>query len=173
MIRVDLKKCTGCQRCETACSFVHTGRINNHFARMKVLNLYESGLDSPVVCVQCKERYCLKCPEDALSLGRQGQVVVSPTLCTSCGVCEKACPIGAIEVFNKIVYVCDLCGGDPECIKVCTEGAISFELDAVEQISLKDIKQETANMNPSQKRHFFLQRTTTRHKKGRERAQHA
>lgn len=169
MIRIDLNKCTGCHRCETACSFAHTGRVNNHLARIKVLNLYESGLDSPVVCVQCKERYCLRCPEDALSLGRQGQVVVSPTLCTSCGVCEKACPIGAIEVFNKIVYVCDLCGGKPKCVEACTEGAISFEPDTTEQVSLEDIKTATTKMNPSQKRHFFTQRIATRDKRGSER----
>lgn len=170
MIRVDPGKCTGCQRCETACSFAHTGRINNHLARIKVLNLYESGLDSPVVCVQCKERYCLNCPEDALRLGKQGQVVVSPTLCTSCGVCEKACPIGTIEVFNKIVYVCDLCGGEPKCVEACTEGAIAFDPDIVELISLEDIKKETVEMNPSQKRHFFIQRIASKIRKRIEKA---
>lgn len=170
MIRVELSKCTGCQRCETACSFVHTGRINNFLARIKVLNLYESGLDSPLVCVQCKERYCMSCPEDALSLGKQGQVIVSPTLCTSCGVCEKACPIGAIEIFNKIVYVCDLCWGKPKCIEACTEEAITFEPDTIEQIFLADIKKVTAKMNPSQKRHFYIKRIGLKAKKRRDQA---
>lgn len=168
MIRVDLSKCTGCQRCETACSFFHTGRINNHLARIKVLNLYESGLDSPVVCVQCQERYCMKCPEDALSLGKQGQVFVSPTLCTSCGVCEKACPIGALEIFNKIVYVCDLCGGKPRCVEACTEGAITFILEKVEHISLADVIKETAKMNPSQKRHFYVKKIGSAARKRRD-----
>lgn len=170
MIRVDLSKCTGCQRCETACSFFHTGRINNHLARIKVLNLYESRLDSPVVCVQCQERYCMKCPEDALSLGKQGQVFVSPTLCTSCGVCEKACPIGALEIFNKIMYVCDLCGGKPQCVEACTEEAITFEPDNIEQISLEDIKKETTKMNPSQKRHFYIKKIGTTAGKRRDQA---
>lgn len=168
MIRIDPSKCTGCQRCETACSFFHTGRINNHLARIKVLNLYESGLDSPVVCVQCKERYCLICPDDALRLGKRGQVIVSPTLCSSCGICEKACPIGALEIFKKIVYVCDLCGGKPKCVEACTEGAIIFAPDISDRFSLEDIKKETARMNPSQKRHFYVKKvgSKAREKRG-------
>jgi carbon-monoxide dehydrogenase iron sulfur subunit len=99
------------------------------------------------------------CPEDAMSLGKQGQVIVSPTLCTSCGVCEKACPIGALEIFKKIVYVCDLCGEKPKCVEACTEGAILYEPEKIEQISLKDLKKETAKMNPCEKRHFYIQKT--------------
>lgn len=112
----------------------------------------------------------MSCPEDALSLGKQGQVIVSPTLCTSCGVCEKACPIGAIEIFNKIVYVCDLCGGKPKCIEACTEEAITFEPDTIEQISLADIKKVTAKMNPSQKRHFYIKMIGLKAKKRRDQA---
>jgi Fe-S-cluster-containing hydrogenase component 2 len=73
-------------------------------------------------------------------------------------VCEKACPIGALEIFNKIVYVCDLCGGKPKCIEACTEGAITFVTEEVEHISLADAKKETAKMNPSQKRHFYIKK---------------
>jgi len=170
VILVDISKCTGCRRCETTCSFFHTGRINTHLARIKVLNLYETGTDSPVVCVQCKERYCVKCPENALRVGNKGQVIVSPTLCTSCGVCEKACPVGAIEIFNKIVYVCDLCGGKPKCVEACTEGAITFEPENIEHISLKDIKKETAKMNPSQKRHFYVKKIGSIARKRRDEA---
>jgi ferredoxin len=112
----------------------------------------------------------MSCPEDALSLGKQGQVIVSPTLCTSCGVCEKACPIGAIEIFNNIVYVCDLCGGNPKCTEACTEGAITFEPDKTEQISLEDIKKDTAKMNPSQKRHFYIKKIGSKASKKGEQA---
>lgn len=157
MIKVDLKKCTGCRRCEVACSFFHTGRVSRELARIKVLNLYETGIDGAVICVQCKERYCLKCPEDALSLGQLGQVVVSPTVCTLCGVCEKACPIGAVEIFNGIVFVCDLCGGIPKCVEACTEGAIVFAKDE-QGPSLRAIEKETGRMEPGQKRLHWLKK---------------
>jgi len=130
LIKVDLTKCTGCRRCETACAFFHTGKINHHLSRIKVLNLYEIGIDGPVVCVQCQERYCMRCPADALSMGNFGQVVASPTVCTLCGSCEKSCPIGAIEIFDE----------------------------NENRPLLFDIKKETKKMNPSQKRQFYVNR---------------
>jgi carbon-monoxide dehydrogenase iron sulfur subunit len=158
LIQVDLNKCTGCKKCEVACAFFHTGKVGNHLARIKVLNLYETGIDGPVVCVQCKERYCLSCPEEALSLGPSGQVMVSPTVCSMCGVCEKACPIGAIEIFDDIVYVCDLCGGKPKCVEACTEGALSFVNGDEKGLSLNTVKTRTRKMSPNQKRQFYLKR---------------
>ncbi len=128
---------------------------------MKVLNLYETGVDAPVACVQCEEGYCLRCPEDAISVGPHGQMVVSQTRCTLCGVCEKACPIGAIEIFNDIVYVCDLCGGRPQCVDACTEEAILFEPGEKEGPTLEAISKDTRKMNPSQKRNHYIQKLST------------
>jgi len=160
LIKIDLARCTGCHRCEVACAFYHTGKINRHLSRIKVLNLYESGVDGPIVCVQCQERYCMSCPENALSIGSLGQIIVAPTVCTLCGVCEKRCPIGAIEIFNEIVYVCDLCGGKPRCVEACTEQAIVFEPDGV-QPSLAEIKSVTNRMNRSQKQQYYLNQQGT------------
>jgi len=123
---------------------------------MKVLNIYETGIDGPAVCIQCQERFCDCCPEKAITIGSHGQVIVSSTLCSVCGVCEKACPIGAIEIFNDIVYVCDLCGGRPKCIEACTEGAIQYETEAEVYPSLADFKKKTNKMNPNQKRYLYL-----------------
>jgi len=157
VIHIDLSKCTGCRRCETACAFFHTGRINNHLARIKVEHIYEIGIDGPVVCQQCQERYCLKCPVDALSIGEYGQVIVSPTICTLCGACEKNCPIGAIEQFNGFVFVCDLCGGDPKCVAACTENAITWEKENIARSSFAELHKKTRSMNPSEKRHYFVE----------------
>lgn len=162
MILVDIGKCTGCRSCETVCSFFHKGRISNRMSRIKVLNLYETGIDGAVACVQCFERYCFKCPENAISEGRFGEVVVQPTICTRCGVCVRACPIGAIEIHDNHVYVCDLCGGKPKCIDACTEGAIQYipssSFGPAIGPRLEEVKASTADMNPSEKRRFYIEK---------------
>lgn len=156
MIHVDINKCTGCRMCETACTMYHTGRVNRNMARIKVINLFHSGIDGPVVCQQCKERFCMDCPSDAITLGKHGEVIISPTLCTLCGKCERNCPIGAIQIFKNFVYVCDLCGGSPKCVEACTEGAISFVQDS-EIPSLTNIKTSVKGMNPSEKRKQYVE----------------
>ena len=155
MIQVDISKCTGCRMCETTCTMYHTGRINRNMARINVVHLYQIGIDGPVVCFHCKERYCMDCPSNAITLGNLGQIVISPTLCTLCGKCERNCPIGAIRIFSEIVYVCDLCGGSPKCVEACTEGAIIYTPES-EQPSFVNFKSEVKNMNPSEKQQHYI-----------------
>ena len=154
MIKIHPDRCTGCHRCETACAFFHSGKVHPGLSRIKVYNAYATGVDAPVLCQQCRERYCLRCPEKALSLGAHGQIVVSPTVCTECRFCEAACPIGAIELFEGFVIVCDLCGGRPRCIDVCTEHALEWIPDAP-SVSLDAMRKETKGFSPSRKRAHF------------------
>jgi carbon-monoxide dehydrogenase iron sulfur subunit len=152
MITLDLAKCSGCSRCEVHCSFFHSGKIGRSGARIKVVKIEDIGIDYPVVCQQCRERYCTKCPEKAIELGALGQVIVSPTLCTACGTCEIMCPIGAIELFEDIPHVCDLCGGDPRCVKACTLDAVHYEPQVSESVSLKAFKKGSRGLGPEEKR---------------------
>ena len=155
MIVVDAAKCSGCSRCEVACSFFHSGKVGRAGARIKIVKMEQIGIDYPVVCQHCAERYCLKCPEHAIEIGPLGQVIISPTLCTACGLCETLCPIGAIELFEDIPYVCDLCGGDPVCVKACTLDAIRYEPENSQTVSLKPFKSKSRHLSPEQKRVRF------------------
>jgi Fe-S-cluster-containing hydrogenase component 2 len=136
MITLALENCSGCSRCEVHCSFFHSGKIGRSGARIKVVKIEDLGID----------------PENAIEIGSLGQIIVSPTLCTACGTCEIMCPIGAIQLFEEIPYVCDLCGGDPRCVKACTMDAIHYEPEVTETVSLKNFKKESRRRNPEEKR---------------------
>ena len=46
-----------------------------------------------------------------------------------CRACVAACPFGAIRYWpedNKILK-CDLCGGDPACVRYCATKILSLE----------------------------------------------
>ena len=44
-------------------------------------------------------------------------------------MCMLACPFGNIHFDSTklIIQKCDLCGGNPECVKVCIAGALQYE----------------------------------------------
>ncbi len=156
MIVVHAEKCSGCRRCEVNCSFFHSGCVGRSRARVKVVKIEDLGLDYPVVCPQCKERYCTRCPESALEIGPLGQIVASPTLCTACGTCQTLCPIGAIELYEDIPYVCDLCGGDPRCVAQCNMGAVEYRPGEGGSLSLKEYKAGAKGMSAEEKRVRFV-----------------
>jgi len=121
-----------------------------------VVKIEEMGIDYPVLCRQCKERFCTRCPESAIEIGPSAQVIVSPTLCVSCGTCETLCPIGAIELFDDIPYVCDLCGGQPRCVTQCNMGAIEYKPDSNEPISLEPFRKAARGQTPETKRLSYV-----------------
>jgi len=156
MIKIDIAKCTGCRMCETSCSFFHSGQTGRLMSRIKVVNIYETGIDGPVVCQQCRERYCMVCHVNAMSIGEYGQVVISHTVCIQCDKCMNACPIGAIEHNEDIYLVCDLCGGSPKCVENCSEKAIIYDPLESESVSLEDFKKESKRKNASEKQANFI-----------------
>jgi Fe-S-cluster-containing hydrogenase component 2 len=54
--------------------------------------------------------------------------VASDSACTGCGTCVQACPFGMIALSSETgtALICDLCGGDPSCVKRCATGAIAY-----------------------------------------------
>ena len=76
------------------------------------------------VCVQCRERPCLKaCPEGAI-FERNGLVRIDSKKCTSCGICLKVCPYGGIEFHPDIgAIICVQCG---ICVENCPVGALEM-----------------------------------------------
>lgn len=102
----------------------HEGKMWPEASRIRVFMLFP-GVEIPHLCAQCHNYPCISaCPVDAMSVSEETiAVLVDKEKCISCGKCIDACP-GKIPFLhpgdNKAV-ICDLCGGDPECVKVCQE----------------------------------------------------
>ncbi len=128
--------CTGCRSCTVYCSLSHEGAVNPDLSRIRVLMNTEETQFVPITCVPCDEKPCIAaCPQGALSVNELGAVVIREALCTACGKCAKACGTGAIRIrripgrgkSGKAVSIkCDLCGGEPWCVRVCQPGAITL-----------------------------------------------
>jgi len=54
--------------------------------------------------------------------------LVKESLCVGCKTCVIACPFGgALYHYVKgCAMKCDLCGGDPECVKSCLYRALEY-----------------------------------------------
>lgn len=123
-ILVDPYRCSGCKLCEIACSLQHEKAVWLSASRIIVYEPYP-GAPVPVTCVQCSDHPCVNsCPYGALRTDdRTGAVLVDESKCTLCGLCKTACParIPRIVPGKNHVLICDLCGGDPQCIRICNE----------------------------------------------------
>jgi anaerobic carbon-monoxide dehydrogenase iron sulfur subunit len=124
-IKRDYTQCSGCRRCEIACSLFHEKRIWPEASRVRVF-MFIPGIEIPHLCFQCDDPKCVEaCPEGALSVnGQTGAINVNDSSCTACGLCIDACPgrVPHLHPDGNRIVICDLCGGDPECAKTCTEG---------------------------------------------------
>ena len=121
----ELSKCSGCRKCEIACSLHHESRIWPEASRVRVFMLVP-GAEFPHLCTQCEEYPCVEaCPFKALYVNKETSAVkVNVEKCTGCGVCIDACPgkIPHVHPLTKKVLICDLCDGEPQCARVCQEG---------------------------------------------------
>jgi Fe-S-cluster-containing hydrogenase component 2 len=117
-----------------ACSQIKEQKFQPGIARVTVQQYYP-GVDFPVLCYQCGENAkCIEaCPVQALSVkGKNNTIAVDTTKCLrtakngDCTLCADKCP-GAAVTFHptsKAPLICDLCDGDPACVKVCPKSTI-------------------------------------------------
>jgi Fe-S-cluster-containing dehydrogenase component len=121
----NYENCSGCRRCEIACSVFHEGKIWPEASRIRIFMLIP-GVEIPHLCFQCEDYPCVEaCPAGALSVDSQtGAVNVDSSKCTGCGICIAACPakVPHIHPERNTIVICNLCGGDPRCVKACMEG---------------------------------------------------
>ena len=133
---IQSEKCTGCRVCEIVCSLKSINAVNPRRAKIRVESNYLKGIDNPIVCCQCENPVCISvCPVDAIKIDQKLEIpVVDKEKCTSCHLCVEKCPFKAIFIDpqTKLPLKCDLCSGDPQCIKFCVSEAVTFAPQNIE-----------------------------------------
>ena len=130
VLMIDYEKCTGCRQCELVCSVCHEGVSNPSRSRISVIKWEAEGLYIPMSCQQCEDAPCKAvCPVKAIHRDPAlGYVKVDYDVCIGCRLCVAACPFGAMNfdaVGNKVIK-CDLCDGDPTCVRFCDVNALDY-----------------------------------------------
>lgn len=130
VLYIDYQKCTGCRTCEMVCSVKHDGVVNPMRSRIKVMKWEAEGLYVPMSCQQCQDAPCMNvCPVKAIYREEDmGRVMVDYDVCIGCRSCVAVCPFGAMgfNVIDKQVIKCDLCDGDPQCVRFCDVKAVEY-----------------------------------------------
>ncbi|SLM32439.1 4Fe-4S ferredoxin iron-sulfur binding domain protein [Desulfamplus magnetovallimortis] len=154
-IKTNFDLCTGCGICQLACSMAivdadawdvehenkskvpdsdfcttcFTHGYNPRLARLKIINKRENLYHKPVVCNHCENAYCMNvCPAKAYERDKNGYVLINAKKCVRCGICVEYCPENLIYIdpITKKAVKCDMCNGDPTCVKACPTGAIEL-----------------------------------------------
>lgn len=132
VIAVDPSLCCGCRTCELVCSLHLVGEFRPSASGIRRHTLNDDLAFVPVSCLHCTEPMCLDvCPVGAISRDSSGIVRLDRSACVGCLICHLACPIGALAVADGKTVKCDLCGGEPLCVKRCPRDALSV-IDATE-----------------------------------------
>lgn len=149
LIVTDRSRCSGCQRCEIACTLRNDGRASHASARVQVWRNYNYGHGTGSHdgiygncqftvehCKQCRDAWCVRiCPVHAINPDpRSGARVIDPGTCIGCGMCNQACPwhMPKLDPVTGVSSKCISCG---RCAQQCPNGAIRF-------VDWKDIAQE-------------------------------
>jgi len=101
------------------CSLFHLGIINTEKSAIRIhKDDLDTSLNIPTLCRQCKEMKCLNGDRAAKTRERK-KFIWNKTR-------AERCPFNALSVLFGEAFHCNLCGGNPQCVKVCTPGAIQI-----------------------------------------------
>jgi Fe-S-cluster-containing hydrogenase component 2 len=133
--------CSGCRQCSISCALNKTGECNPKRGAINVVRDEFERFEFPVVCVQCEEPECVSaCVKNAIARDNNGIIKIDDDKCIGCRMCVAACPFGAVFSFKGDIVKCDLCDGDPVCIKYCSTNALVYEEESEELLKRrKDI----------------------------------
>lgn len=115
-------KCIGCYTCMAACSNLFFKEEDNEKSCIEVFPAEGTDNFRLSVCNQCGT--CVEvCPTDALSVNKQGVIMLNKTLCSGCYVCVDACPTNNFRTHAdlQMPFKCNACGA---CARECPADAL-------------------------------------------------
>ncbi len=132
---VDGRLCTGCMNCMYACTLYNDGVAAPELSRIQ-LNAYSHHIFDVAAqpCLQCVQPECLRhCPQGAIRVDETSGTnarIIDERKCIGCQKCAEVCPFTPKRIrfdsVKKKAIKCDLCGGDPQCVKACPIGALTY-----------------------------------------------
>ena len=138
MILINERICTGCRTCEFACAFQQKQSFHYDVSLIRIRkSRVEEGFFQVAVCRHCPAAPCIReCPVEAISKNPQsGLVAIDSSTCTGCGQCVAVCPWNApvLTLNAGTANLCDLCNGNPLCVKFCQPGALTVAEEKTSQ----------------------------------------
>ncbi len=129
VLRITPQRCTGCMRCEIACSYEQSGVFQPAKSVIRISPFEAHTSYAPYTCTQCDEAWCMvACPVNAITISPVGAKVILNDLCVGCKLCTIACPYGTMfyDPDTAKATKCNLCGGAPSCATACPTQAIEY-----------------------------------------------
>ena len=96
--------------------YASVGSMGWKIGNLNMESILNAGIHTPMVCRQCKKMKCLNHEETDEALEKTKFIWPRQR--------AETCPFGGLNVFEDLAFHCDLCRGDPQCISVCTNGAV-------------------------------------------------
>lgn len=118
------EKCNGCNVCMSVCSKLYFKEDNPEKSAIKVTPAVNKSY-ALNVCNQCGA--CMpECPTMALTVNKQGVVMLNKSLCINCLACVAVCPSDSMMTWKGGLspFKCIACDA---CAKECPTDALKIE----------------------------------------------
>ena len=128
VLRITPERCTGCMRCELACSYMQTGTFQPAKSVIRISPFEAHTSYAPYTCTQCAA-WCLSSPAPwRRSPSRRSAPKWSGTTCAWGANCAPSrvptAPFSTIP--TPKAFKCNLCEGSPACAEACPTAAIEY-----------------------------------------------